>query len=90
MACGGCGKKKIQVINTNVNTGAASSKRHLSAKTGRVSATKTKSDIQSIASTATPAKCPVCSTPLMKVTRVGVGDLLQCANPRCGYVRKNK
>lgn len=35
-----------------------------------------------------PVRCPLCSMLLKRVSRKGHGDLMQCPNPQCGYIRK--
>ena len=38
--------------------------------------------------TVMPNRCPLCSTGLRRISRPGQGELLQCMNPKCGYLRK--
>ena len=33
-------------------------------------------------------RCPVCKMILKRVSRIGQGDLLQCTNQQCGYLKK--
>jgi NAD-dependent DNA ligase len=95
MGCGGCGKKKGVQINRNVV--APKSRSVMPQQATRILSPVSKKSVtmkpqlQSILNDRqVSVRCPICTTVLRRVARPGQGEFLQCANPRCNYVRKNR
>jgi len=84
MPCGGCGKSRQRVVKSG-DVSKRSNKKVVNPKprTIRVGGKKNVA-----VQTSTRDKCPTCGGFLRKVSRLGKGDMLQCANPHCGYLRK--
>lgn len=98
MACGSCGKKRQSkyVVTTQssqpikaVPRAAKPQPQTIMNKVVNyaISNTSPKSKVKTSV-TMTTQRCPVCKTMLKRVSRLGHGDLLQCPNLQCGYLRK--
>ena len=77
MACGSCKKRRMQNVKRVVNPSASKLKK-----------TTLKPKLKSLTRADTGLRCPTCQAALRRVSRIGQGELLQCSNPRCTYVRK--
>ena len=87
MACGGCGKK-AKIVRTGDVSKSVKKKGVLpSTRVIKVGRKKPKRKPVSVRAQATN-KCPTCGSILKKIARVGKGDMLQCVNKQCGYLRK--
>lgn len=87
MGCSGCQKRRAMVKMTSLRGSKASRearpvKRSLSANPRFAQ--------QPEEARPTLARCPVCMMVLRRVARKGQGDLVQCPNPQCNYIRKAK
>ena len=90
MPCGGCGKnrqsqQKYKVVRSGDVSKQTAKPKPISdaARTIKVERKK------GIAvQTKTRERCPTCDGFLKRVSRLGKGDMLQCTNPHCGYLRK--
>ena len=83
MACGKCGQKKGA---TRVQSMNKPQMRPVSA-VPQVQSNPV-SLIQGAKNANNAMRCPTCFSGLKRVSRVGRGDLLQCLNPSCGYVKR--
>ena len=95
MACGGCSKKKGIQINREVTVPIPKSRPMIPSGAVKVptpvhKVTTTAKSLLAKNNTVSKVRCPMCSTVLRRVARPGQGEFLQCSNPKCGYVRKNR
>jgi len=99
MGCKSCGGKKR---NYSVTRASNVSKRPDGVrKVNKSLNSKVLDESGKVSESSTPARCPVCQSALKKVSRMTFkdhvrskreqpvnGELLQCMNAKCGYLRK--
>ena len=86
MACGSCKKRQSQyVINTAQSQIVGQPIKRQTGQAQRPVKSPPK-PIQRVLG----ARCPLCHAVMRRISKPNQGEMLQCVNPRCGHIRKNK
>ena len=85
MACGSCRKRRQELAKAATKVVKATKARNIKRASVKHAARK---KIASIGVKMTETRCPICRTLMRRVSKRGRGDMLLCANPKCGHIRK--